>query len=76
MFKIQLVFTFQMELEIETFLQKIRRQNLQSTPIPKRRVADGNLIMMTIRTHDQYNTTIYGMDRSLVEEFLTKEESF
>ena len=31
-------------------------------PIPKRRVAEGNLIMMTIRTHDQYNTTIYGMD--------------
>ena len=31
-------------------------------PIPKRKVENGNLIMMTIRTHDQYNTTIYGMD--------------
>lgn len=31
-------------------------------PIPKRKIENGNLIMMTIRTHDQYNTTIYGMD--------------
>ena len=30
-------------------------------PIPKRTVKPGNVIMMTIRTHDQYNTTIYGM---------------
>jgi len=30
-------------------------------PIPKRAVKPGNVIMMTIRTHDQYNTTIYGM---------------
>ncbi len=31
-------------------------------PLPSRKVKDGNLILMTIRTHDQYNTTIYGMD--------------
>ncbi len=31
-------------------------------PIPTKTVAKGNLILMTIRTHDQYNTTIYGMD--------------
>ncbi len=31
-------------------------------PIPRKKVKDGNFIMMTIRTHDQYNTTIYGMD--------------
>ena len=31
-------------------------------PIPNKTVASGNLILMTIRTHDQYNTTIYGMD--------------
>lgn len=30
--------------------------------IPRKEVAEGNLILMTIRTHDQYNTTIYGMD--------------
>jgi len=29
---------------------------------PNREVKEGNLIMMTIRTHDQYNTTIYGMN--------------
>lgn len=31
-------------------------------PIPENKVAKGNFIMMTIRTHDQYNTTIYGMN--------------
>lgn len=30
--------------------------------LPKENIKDGNFIMMTIRTHDQYNTTIYGMD--------------
>lgn len=29
---------------------------------PNRKIETGNLIMMTIRTHDQYNTTIYGMN--------------
>lgn len=40
-------------------------------PIPKRKIATGNFIMMTIRTHDQYNTTIYGMDdryRGIINE--------
>ena len=31
-------------------------------PLPNRTVEEGNFIMMTIRSHDQYNTTIYGMD--------------
>jgi len=30
--------------------------------LPKEKIKEGNFIMMTIRTHDQYNTTIYGMD--------------
>ena len=30
--------------------------------LPKEKIATSNFIMMTIRTHDQYNTTIYGMD--------------
>lgn len=30
--------------------------------VPNNAVKEGKLIMMTIRTHDQYNTTIYGMD--------------
>lgn len=30
--------------------------------IPKNNIAENHFILMTIRTHDQYNTTIYGMD--------------
>ena len=30
--------------------------------MPNRTVKEGNFVMMTIRSHDQYNTTIYGMD--------------
>ncbi len=40
-------------------------------PIPERTVAQGHFILMTIRTHDQYNTTIYGMNdryRGIVNE--------
>lgn len=31
-------------------------------PVPEHRLADGEYIMMTIRSHDQFNTTIYGLD--------------
>jgi molybdopterin-dependent oxidoreductase alpha subunit len=31
-------------------------------PMPKQTLAPGELIMMTIRSHDQFNTTIYGLD--------------
>lgn len=31
-------------------------------PIQVQKVASGRFIMMTIRSHDQYNTTIYGLD--------------
>ncbi|MBS2022876.1 MAG: FdhF/YdeP family oxidoreductase, partial [Deltaproteobacteria bacterium] len=31
-------------------------------PIPRWNLAPGQLLMMTIRTHDQYNTTIYGLE--------------
>ena len=30
--------------------------------IPKHELDDGELVMMTIRSHDQFNTTIYGLD--------------
>ncbi|MGE0430850.1 MAG: FdhF/YdeP family oxidoreductase [Planctomycetota bacterium] len=30
--------------------------------VPQHELADGQLLMMTIRSHDQYNTTIYGLD--------------
>ena len=31
-------------------------------PLPEIKVRNGHLVMMTIRSHDQYNTTIYGLD--------------
>ncbi len=31
-------------------------------PIPRFSLEPGQLVMMTIRTHDQFNTTIYGLD--------------
>jgi molybdopterin-dependent oxidoreductase alpha subunit len=31
-------------------------------PVPRHALEPGQLLMMTIRTHDQYNTTIYGLD--------------
>lgn len=30
--------------------------------VPERPLADDELVMMTLRSHDQYNTTIYGLD--------------
>jgi molybdopterin-dependent oxidoreductase alpha subunit len=30
--------------------------------LPTSELADGELVMMTIRSHDQFNTTIYGLD--------------
>jgi molybdopterin-dependent oxidoreductase alpha subunit len=32
------------------------------TPIPKHDLDPGELLMMTIRSHDQFNSTIYGLD--------------
>ena len=31
-------------------------------PLPRIELAPGQLLMMTIRSHDQYNTTLYGLD--------------
>lgn len=31
-------------------------------PLPEIDVPEGQLVMMTVRSHDQYNTTIYGLD--------------
>lgn len=30
--------------------------------VPKQELKDGEYVLMTIRSHDQYNTTIYGLD--------------
>jgi anaerobic selenocysteine-containing dehydrogenase len=40
----------------------IGRANFMVAPIPRSVVAPGEYVMMTIRTHDQFNTTIYGLD--------------
>ncbi len=39
-----------------------RRANFVVAAIPRPVVAPGEFVMMTIRTHDQFNTTIYGLD--------------
>ncbi len=38
------------------------KANFTLNPVPKHDIKDGELIMMTIRSHDQFNTTIYGLD--------------
>ena len=38
------------------------RANFVIAPIPPRPLAPGQFVMMTIRTHDQFNTTVYGLD--------------
>ncbi len=38
------------------------RAQLTVNPLEVLRVAPGRLLMQTIRSHDQYNTTIYGLD--------------
>lgn len=39
-----------------------KRANFTVAPIRRREVAEGEFVMMTIRTHDQFNTTVYGLD--------------
>ncbi|MCX6954862.1 MAG: FdhF/YdeP family oxidoreductase [Verrucomicrobia bacterium] len=41
---------------------KTKRANFTVAPIPRRELAPGEFVMMTIRTHDQFNTTVYGLD--------------
>ncbi len=38
------------------------RANFVIAPITRRPLAAGEFVMMTIRTHDQFNTTVYGLD--------------
>lgn len=39
-----------------------KRANFLVAPIPRRTLLPGVFVMMTIRSHDQFNTTIYGLD--------------
>jgi molybdopterin-dependent oxidoreductase alpha subunit len=41
---------------------KTGRANFVVAAIPPSNVAPGEFVLMTIRTHDQFNTTIYGLD--------------
>lgn len=38
------------------------KANFSINPAPNNEIPAHHFVMMTIRTHDQYNTTIYGMD--------------
>lgn len=38
------------------------KANFTSNEIPHNELKDGEYIMMTLRSHDQYNTTLYGLD--------------
>ncbi len=44
------------------FNTKNGKANFSVNTIPKNELADEEFVMMTVRSHDQFNTTIYGMD--------------
>jgi anaerobic selenocysteine-containing dehydrogenase len=44
------------------FKTKTGKANFTNNPVPKHELKEGEFTMMTIRTHDQFNTTIYGLD--------------
>lgn len=45
-----------------TFKTSTNRANFTVHELPRHRLAPGQFMMMTIRSHDQFNTTIYGLD--------------
>jgi molybdopterin-dependent oxidoreductase alpha subunit len=44
------------------FLTATGKARFTVHPLARHRLAPGQLLMMTIRSHDQFNTTIYGLD--------------
>lgn len=44
-----------------SFVTDTERANFLVAPLPKHELLPDQLLMMTIRTHDQFNTTIYGL---------------
>ncbi|HYE17840.1 MAG TPA: FdhF/YdeP family oxidoreductase [Tepidisphaeraceae bacterium] len=44
------------------YLTDTGRANFTANPLPIRTLPPGHLVMMTLRSHDQFNTTIYGLD--------------
>ena len=47
---------------IRQFKTKTGKANFSINKLPEWELKDDELIMMTIRSHDQFNTTIYGLD--------------
>ncbi|HEX8142378.1 MAG TPA: FdhF/YdeP family oxidoreductase [Pyrinomonadaceae bacterium] len=45
-----------------TFKTSTNRANFTVHELPRHNLAPGQFMMMTIRSHDQFNTTIYGLD--------------
>lgn len=45
-----------------TFKTKTGKAVFTINPVPAHKLKKNELVMMTIRSHDQYNTTIYGLD--------------
>ena len=45
-----------------TFSTATGKANLLSHPLPDLSIPEGKFVMITIRSHDQYNTTIYGLN--------------
>jgi molybdopterin-dependent oxidoreductase alpha subunit len=46
----------------QEFATKDKKAHFTITKLPKNKLAADEFLMMTIRTHDQFNTTIYGMN--------------
>ncbi|MGA5553690.1 FdhF/YdeP family oxidoreductase [Streptomyces lavendulocolor] len=44
------------------FPTRTGRANFTAAPVEYPRVPEGRLLLQTLRSHDQYNTTIYGLD--------------
>jgi len=45
-----------------TFTTPTGKARFTVHPLPRHTLRDGELLMMTVRSHDQYNTTIYGLE--------------
>jgi len=50
------------EAKVRKFPTKTGRANFTVNAITKLDVRPGELVMMTLRTHDQFNTVVYGLD--------------
>lgn len=47
---------------VRDFKTKTGKANFSINKLPDWKLKEGELVMMTIRSHDQFNTTIYGLD--------------